>query len=312
MRRLLALLMACASVLLAQTAVRASDCLVCHGAMQGKISLAKGETIEVHVDSAGFTNSVHGKNDCTTCHLTFSPGAHLSPKDKKVPAELASLVPFTSLKAKGDPVALAACVNCHQTEYKEFQASVHGRNIFVKKESDAPLCLDCHGDPHYILAASDKNSKVNHANLLETCGRCHENEELDKKYGMSPYVIEKYKESFHGKKYILGDKRVPICNDCHGSHGITRVDASASPVTGLNKIKTCGRCHAGAGAKFAAAPAHKYIGAGNPIPFYGEKLLIVLVFGVFIFTISHVVLESWSEIRDNVLRKDKKKGHGDE
>jgi hypothetical protein len=144
---------------------------------------------------------------------------------------------------------------------------------------------------------------VSHGNLLHTCGNCHERAEIARKYGFSTHVIEKYKESFHGKKYILGHRGVPICDDCHGSHYITGVDAPDSPVAGDNRVETCGQCHEGA--KFAAAPAHKYIGKDNPIPYYGEKALIVLVLGVFGFTISHVLLEAFSELRDYAFRKDK-------
>jgi hypothetical protein len=275
--------------------------------MTGKVAGPKGIAIDVHVDAAAFANSVHGGLNCTNCHVTFTSEPHMAPQGK-VPSELAALVPYTSVKAKVDPVALAACKKCHATEYNEVKSSVHGRNIFEKKEADAPLCLDCHGNPHYIRPKDDPESKISHFNVLETCGRCHEDEKIVEKYGLSPHVIEKYKESFHGKKYLLGHKRVPICSDCHGGHYIMEAGAPGSPTFGEGKVRTCGKCHEGATAKFAAAPAHKYIGKENPIPFYGEKALIILVFGVFIFTISHVLLESWAEIRDHVFRKEDKEG----
>ncbi len=102
----------------------------------------------------------------------------------------------------------------------------------------------------------------------------------------------------------MGHKKVPICNDCHGSHAVVEWDAPDSPVIGAGKVKTCGRCHEGATEKFAAAPAHKHIGKENPIPYYGEKALILLVFGVFGFTLSHVLLEAYSEMRDKLVRKE--------
>jgi hypothetical protein len=274
--------------------------------MQGKMEGRKG-VVDVHIDIEKFADSVHGDFQCTDCHMTYGTGPH-TPPSGDVPADVAELIPFVSLKSKIDPVAQSACVICHPTIYKELRESVHGENIFVKKETDGPLCLDCHGSPHYIVPKTDENSHVNHANVLHTCGKCHEDEKIVEKYDMSAHVIEKYKESFHGKKYILGHKKVPICNTCHGSHNITKWDAPDSPVIGEGKVKTCGKCHAGATKKFAAAPAHKYIGKENPIPYYGEKLLILLVFGVFGFTISHVLLEAFAEIRDNVFRK-KKGGH---
>jgi hypothetical protein len=290
-------------VLLLASASGAEECLICHSAMSGKVKTERGDVINVHVNAADFEASVHGSFECTDCHVNFLPGAHMQPTGK-LDGQVAALVPFTSKKSKSAPAALAACVKCHEPVYADLKKSVHGENIFVKKESDAPLCLDCHGNPHYIMARTDPKSRVNHANVLETCGRCHENEEVIAKYKLGPYVIEKYKESFHGKKYILGHKRVPICNDCHGGHLITKVNAPDSPVQGEGKVRTCGKCHHGATARFAAAPAHKYIGAENPIPYYGEKALIVLLLGVFMFIVSHVVLESVAEIRDRVFRKE--------
>ncbi|MDA8170062.1 MAG: hypothetical protein M0Z59_10270 [Nitrospiraceae bacterium] len=298
-------------VLLWASAARASgDCLICHSAMHGAVKDAKGETVQVHLDAEAFTKSVHGSLECTNCHMSFTSGPHKPPEGGTTP-EVAALLPYTRLKAKVDPVALAACSQCHPGIYKEVRESIHGEGIFKKKQSDPPLCLDCHGNPHYIVAKTDPKSPVNFANVLETCGRCHNNEEVAKKYGMSGHVIEKYKESFHGKKYILGDKKVPICNTCHGAHMIMAVAAPGSPVMGQAKLATCGRCHKGATEKFVAAPVHKYIGKENPIPFYGEKLLILLVFGVFGFTVSHVILESWAEIRDNIFRKSGKGGPHD-
>lgn len=279
-----------------------SGCLLCHSAMKAKIEGRKGFVVNVFVDSERFLGSVHGAIECTDCHLNYTALPHNLPGDK-VPSEVSELLPYTSEKSKADPVALAACVRCHFQAYSDLRESVHGENIFKKKEADGPLCLDCHGSPHYIVSAKDKESPVNHANVLHTCGSCHEKKEVIEKYNLEAHVIEKYKESFHGKKYILGHKKVPICNDCHGSHNITKWDATDSLVSGSGKVKTCGRCHKGAGEKFAAAPTHKYIGKENPIPYYGEKLLILLLFGVFGFTISHMILEAYSELREKLLRR---------
>lgn len=289
----------------------ASECLICHGVMKGSIVNTKGARVDVHVEAAAFEGSVHGGFECTSCHVTFVEGTHRPPK-AALDKDIAALVPYVSRKAAIDPVALAACDNCHPEIYRQFKGGVHGKNIFEKGQADAPLCLDCHGNPHYIVPAEAGGSPVSHSNVLATCGSCHADEKLAKKYGMAAHVIEKYKESFHGKKYILGHKKAPVCNDCHGAHRITAAGAPDSPVMGTALVKTCGRCHKGATAKFAAAPAHKYLGKENPIPYYGEKLLILLVFGVFGFTISHVLLESWAEIREHLHPKRKEDSGDDE
>jgi hypothetical protein len=278
-----------------------ASCVICHTAMEGKVKGSKG-IVELRVDAERFSDSVHGALECTDCHITYSLVPH-SPPGGNVPKSIAGLVSEVSLKSKIDPVAQSACDICHSGIYEQYMKSVHGRNIFEKNEDDAPLCIDCHGSPHYIVPSTDPASPVNHSNVLHTCGNCHEREDIAEKYGFSKYVIEKYKESFHGKKYILGSQKVPICNDCHGSHNITAWDAPDSPVSGEGKIKTCGKCHKGATAKFAAAPAHKYIGKDNPIPYYSEKALVVLLLGVFAFIMAHVGLDIIAEIREKVSGK---------
>lgn len=285
-----------------------SECLICHGVMKGKMVNSKGVVVNVHIDTERFSESVHGVLGCTDCHVSYAGGPHETPISA-LDEDLAPIVPFISKKRKIDPVAEAACLRCHPKAYETFKESVHGKNMFEKGLADAPTCTDCHGTPHYIVHENNPESLVNHANVLHTCGRCHEEKEITKKYGFSEYVIEKYKESFHGKKYLLGHEKVPICNDCHGSHGITKWDAPDSPVIGEGKVKTCGRCHEGATGKFAAAPAHKYIGKDNPIPYYGEKLLIMLLLGTFAFIVSHVLLEAYSEIRDYLFRKNEGGSH---
>lgn len=292
------LLSAVMAAILAPASAMASECMMCHGAMTGRVE-KNGVEVNLHIDPEKFNSSVHNVIDCADCHLTHSnlPHAHTG---GTVPDDVKALVPLVSKKALKDPVAMAACVACHPTYYEALKTSVHGENVFKKGETDGPLCLDCHGSPHYIVPSAKEESPVNHKNVLHTCGNCHEQKNITEKYKLGEHVIEKYKESFHGKKYLLGHKGVPNCNTCHGNHAITKHDAPNSPVSGEGKVQTCRKCHEGASAKFAAAPAHKYIGAENPIPYYGEKLLIVLLLSTFAFIVIHVLLEIYSEYRDRI------------
>jgi len=52
-----------------------------------------------------------------------------------------------------------------------------------------------------------------------------------------------YQTSVHGKRMAADDERVATCTDCHGVHGIKRVNDARSPVAPLNVTTTCGRCH---------------------------------------------------------------------
>lgn len=283
----------------------AFDCLICHSAMEGKMETRKG-VVEVHIDAKLFADSVHGVLDCTICHIGYASGPHSA--SAAVPEDIAALAKRVAVKGTSDPVALAACSQCHPGAYEELIGSVHGKNVFEMKQPDGPLCLDCHGSPHYIKAHINPESKVSFAKVVETCGACHAEESFREKYGLHEDVVEMYKTSFHGKKYILGHQKVPVCNDCHGAHAITEVDAAGSPVSGEGKIKTCGKCHAGATAKFAAAPAHTHVGKNNPIPYYAAKGLTVIVIATFLFIFSHVLLDMYAEIRERLSGR-KKGGH---
>jgi hypothetical protein len=273
--------------------------------MQGKMEGKKG-VVEVNVDAARFVDSVHGILDCTVCHMGYTSGPHTA--SAAVPEGVAALARKVAVKGSSDPVALAACSQCHPGAFDELEESVHGENVFVKNQPDGPLCLDCHGSAHYIVPHTNPESAVSFEKVIETCGACHGDEHIREKYGLHEDVVEMYKASFHGKKYILGHKKVPVCSDCHGAHGITEADAPGSPVVGEGKINTCGKCHAGATAKFAAAPAHTHVGKDNPIPYYSAKGLTALVIGTFLFIFTHVLLDMYAEIRGRLSGK-KKGGH---
>lgn len=284
-------------------------CLACHSAIKGKVRTEAGILIDLNVDGEKYSESVHGGFDCVACHKQFGSNPHGSAKIADAPKGIASLASKMSHKAKVDPVALAACSECHSNIYKSWQDSVHGSNILQKKQTDGPSCIDCHGSPHYIRPKNTRLSSVNKWNVVKTCGECHEKEDLAERYGFGTHILERYYESFHGKKYTIGHTNAPTCVDCHRYHDVKKWEDPMSPVAWNNRTETCGRCHKGATKKFVAAITHKPIGKDNPIPYYFEKGLIVLLLSVFIFITGHVILEVISEIRDKVLRKEKKEGH---
>lgn len=173
-------------------------CLACHSAMKGKIKTEKGALVDVNVDGDRYAASVHGGFDCIMCHKQVGSNPHEPAKLVDIPRNVAELASKISHKAKVDPVALAACVECHDGVYKAIEESIHGKRD-RKKESDGALCLDCHGSPHYITKKNNLASPVSRINIVKTCGECHEKEELAKKYNFSTQIMERYDESFHGK-----------------------------------------------------------------------------------------------------------------
>jgi nitrate/TMAO reductase-like tetraheme cytochrome c subunit len=275
--------------------------------MKGKIKSEKG-LVDVNVDSERYAQSVHGGIDCITCHKQFTANPHQPPKEGDIPTDVATLASRISIKAKVDPVAMAACVECHGDIYSSWEGSIHGENIIEKKQTDGAACTDCHGSPHYITPKTDSASLVQKKNVVKVCGECHEKEDIAKKYNLGTHILERYYESFHGKKYVLGHQKAPTCIDCHSYHDIKKWDDTKSPVAWDNRMKTCGKCHEGATKKFVTAITHKPIGKDNPVVYYFEKGLIILLLGTFAFIVGHVVLETYSEIRDRFFRKGRE-GH---
>src|SRR4030066_1483747 len=88
------------------------SCLACHSAMKGKIKAEKG-LIDVNVDSEKYAQSVHGGIDCIACHKQFSANPHQPQNNSDIPADISALANSISHKAKTDPVAVAACTECH-------------------------------------------------------------------------------------------------------------------------------------------------------------------------------------------------------
>jgi hypothetical protein len=275
----------------AHAAADAATCLGCHGSMEG----------DLNVDQEKYSKSVHGSFDCVTCHMALKGDQHQglggAAPDKAVKDIAARL---TSV-SKVDPIAQAACVGCHPDIYAKYEDSIHGKNVMVKRSEDGPVCTSCHGIPHYIEARPSMASKVYLFNVVLTCGKCHEEKKMSEKYGLSPLVMERYLESFHGRKLKLGHPGAPSCASCHGAHDIKDVKDPSSPVgTVENKMKTCGKCHKGATAKFVAAITHQPL---HPVAHFAEIGLIILTLGTFVFIIVHVLLDIYADIRDRLFRK---------
>ncbi|MCX7794828.1 MAG: hypothetical protein N2257_10575 [Thermodesulfovibrionales bacterium] len=277
-------------------------CLVCHSAMKQKIKTEGGEVIDLYIDEERYSSSVHGFLSCDSCHKLFSENPHEKPS-KAIPSNLVDMFNKMKPKARVDGVALVACLDCHPGIYNDYAESIHGKNIILKKLKDGPSCIDCHGSAHYIVSRNSKESPVNRWNIVDTCGGCHNNEQIAKKYGYGLHIVEKYNHSFHGKKYRLGHENAPHCSDCHSYHAVRKWDDPQSPMAMNNRKETCGRCHKGATEKFVSAITHRPIGKDNPIPYFAEKGLMILTISVFAFITLHVILEIYAEIRDYVFRK---------
>jgi cytochrome b subunit of formate dehydrogenase len=196
------------------------DCLECHGDNKLTGVDETGREYSAFVDRTTYENSVHGQNECISCHT----GIDEIPHAERLPQ--------------------VNCGDCHTEEAETYQWHGHLR---VGQSPDMPTCADCHGK-HDIVVSSDKRSRVNPVNVPETCGRCHEDLDLVKKYEiLMQHPVEIFKTSVHGKASLGGIYLAATCNDCHSTGGSAhKILAPGLPESAINHFnipRTCGKCH---------------------------------------------------------------------
>jgi len=118
---------------------------------------------------------------------------------------------------------------CHTDALEEYVTSVHGTAVTEKHNPKAAVCTDCH-TTHDIAKTSIDTTKLL---IVENCGGCHKEN------------LESYRDTYHGQVGKLGYTYTAKCFDCHGSHGILKVDDPESMVHPKNRLKTCRQCHDG-------------------------------------------------------------------
>jgi cytochrome b subunit of formate dehydrogenase len=268
----IALLLAVFSTCAAAT-FKNSDCLDCHldPTTTRKVD---GKIVSLVFPTNAFNQSMHAKLDCVDCHEGIKDLVHeskLPPPNcgschDKQAKEYATSIHGLSHKmgASGaancwdchgshdmapvkDPASPVfklnlpqTCAKCHSNpgltkEYEmkrpqaaaQYAESIHGRALMKMGLIVAPSCNDCHG-VHDIKRGVDRDAPINHANIAKTCGKCHVG------------IEETYAKSVHGQLLANGDKRGPVCSDCHTAHEVE------TPQNGHFKMASdqrCGKCH---------------------------------------------------------------------
>ena len=318
------------------------ECMSCHSDPELTRALADGTTVPVTVDPQHLTGSVHGgqlrctdchpghaeiphperaydnksafrasfRDACRTCHFDnytkLVDGMHyrvLARGDARAP----SCVECHGGHAVRDPNqprtrVSQTCGGCHEGILETYARSVHGKGMSAGNQ-DVPACTDCHRahdvggprDAQWLLAEP------------QTCGRCHSDETIMGKYGLSTKVLQTYLADFHGTTATLarggghaGDGRVTaLCTDCHGIHDISRVDDPGSRVVKANLVQTCQRCHPGAAETFPSAWLSHYEPSWDKAPLVhavrvGYLVLIPFMIGGLLL---QVLLHVWHVVR---------------
>jgi cytochrome b subunit of formate dehydrogenase len=181
--------------------------------------------------------------DCVVCH--GSPHETLRPASQ----QFRQAVPDT-------------CGMCHDEVVREFRQSVHGKALAAGIRN-APLCTDCHGE-HAIIPHRQAGSPVSSSNIRGTCAGCHGDLRLSRKFGLPADRVLSFDASYHGLAAKAGSQTVANCASCHGYHNILPSADPRSTINPKNLSSTCGKCHPGAGTRFALGPIHLIAGGKEP------------------------------------------------
>ena len=202
--------------------------------------------IPVATPTEAYLASVHSRKSeeglqaatCSSCHASHAIFAASDPRSTVF-----------------HPTVPQTCGGCHAEIARQFRQSVHGRAV-EHGAREAPVCTDCHGE-HRILSPDLPNSPVFASNVSKmTCGRCHGDLRLAEKYDMPAAAVPAYEDSYHGLASRSGSLSVANCGSCHGVHDILPSSDPRSHVAQANLPATCGKCHPGAGERWAIGTVH--------------------------------------------------------
>ena len=168
---------------------------------------------------------------------------------------------------KTQPRVVLECSGCHGAGKtlpnlggEQFHKDAHqavGASIHSKPKADgkpSAACVDCHtvkGDMSTILPSSNPKSTVNHANLSQTCGACHEQ------------ATKTFHDSIHGSLIDKGDKKAASCADCHTSHNVLPANDPNSTMNRLNSHNMCAKCHTDIVPAFESSSHFAALTSGN-------------------------------------------------
>ncbi len=199
-----------------ETITKQVDCTSCHDEV-GKV----------------FATSTHGqlqsKQDqnspsCKECHGTHGVLSKHDPQSRTFPTNVPELC--GGCHREGHKAAMRYTGRQHEI-VENYSESIHGKGLLKSGLTVTATCTSCH-TAHHVLPRTDPNSSVNPNNVPSTCGQCHRG------------IQEQLASSIHAQKAAFPDKQLPVCNDCHTAHTISRTDENAFQ---LDIMDRCGHCH---------------------------------------------------------------------
>jgi cytochrome b subunit of formate dehydrogenase len=270
-----------------------ANCITCH---EGLWDTVKKQNLTIEKERLGvvvqnieaYKNSFHNrpkdethvKAACDDCHDTHY--FNVPPRGTSKRTEWHLTVPNV------------CGAKCHTDELEEYLTSVHGTAVTEMHNPKAAVCTDCH-TTHDIANTSKDTTKLL---IVEKCGSCHKEN------------LESYRDTYHGQVGKLGYAYTAKCYDCHGSHGILKVDDPKSTVHPNNRLKTCKQCHNGKklpeatpGFVTYGPHANDHDFARYPQVWIASKFMHWLLVFVFAYFWAHSLLWWYREFKH---RKDRK------
>ena len=312
-----------------------SYCLGCHDDKQLSLTLKDRSVMSLYVNSREFTQSVHGSQlICTDCHARYDQnhpsGATFPSKRAYVIAAYETCkkchfdtytrtlesVHYELLKGGLDAAPVCtdchgahniqnphakramvsrSCATCHVKVYEKYAHSVHGKALVDEGNQDVPACAGCHTH-HQIQQPGTTRFRLSSPDI---CIRCHGDQRLMSKYGISTTVAETYLADFHGVTASLTRSASPAhqqvvvtCVDCHGSHDIASPRLKGKEAMKAAAAATCAKCHKGASPDFPAAWLSHYEPSLRhaPLVFLVDLFYKIFIPFVVIGLVLHVLL----------------------
>ena len=199
-----------------ETLTQKVDCAACHA----EIGLQYQASTHGQI---GATNDPNAPT-CKQCHGTHGVLGKLNPLSPSFPSQVPAL-----------------CAQCHRTGEKaalrytgaetriveRYTESIHGKGLAESGLVVTATCTSCH-TAHRVLPRDSTQSSVNRINLPQTCGRCHAG------------IEKQFSQSVHSTNFTKTGQKLPVCDDCHSAHTISRTDATGFK---LRIMGQCGTCH---------------------------------------------------------------------
>jgi len=199
-----------------ETIVSKVDCSSCHAQVGDDYVQSTHGMLAAQLDENAPT--------CKECHGTHSTMGRLDPNSPTFAINIPTLC------AKCHREGESAAIRNEGSEIdiiQHYAVSIHGKGLLKSGLTVTATCTGCH-TAHKELPGKNPESSIHPTNISSTCGNCHHG------------IQEQFARSVHSPSITETDKELPVCNDCHTAHTISRADTEGFKLEIMNQ---CGRCH---------------------------------------------------------------------